>query len=131
MNTVTYLNSQFSNQKNPEALRLLLQKNARIIEDPEKNLVLSYLRTAPIYLIGLGVARDLLQDPSPVVGSLTIRTDGQWAWQDYVAGYYEKYNLPLPELFFTHMRNSNWIPPKREDLNLSDLELDKNYKWLH
>lgn len=69
--------------------------------DAMKSIILDYLREN--YTLGCpGIVYDLL-DPTCVIGDGSIYTDGIYSWPDYLANYIEKYNIPLPLEFRSHI----------------------------
>lgn len=83
---------------------------------------MTYLKKAPIYLFLPGTVDDLM-DTGNIIGSTSLRTDGVWVWPDYVAGYYEKYNIFLPHSFITNIQNRNYVFPNPNDIDIKQIML--------
>lgn len=69
--------------------------------DPQKKIILDYLRE---HCVGFcpGIHYDVIK-PKEVIGCGRIYTDDKYYWKDYFANYVEKYNIPIPEEFRTHI----------------------------
>ncbi len=85
--------------------------------DPEKDTILSYLRTNLI-LASPGIVKDLF-NPNETIGSGNIFSDGVYAWTDYLASYVEKYNITLTKEFRNHILKNHKIRMRKHlELNL-------------
>lgn len=85
--------------------------------DYEKENVVNYLRSAPLLSVAPGLSRDVIDPLHPVIGTLSIRTDGIWEWPEDLAYYIEKYDLFLPTEFIEHMVYKGFIPPDDNEID--------------
>jgi len=88
----------------------------------DENKIVQYLKSAVAFIFSPGVEEDILI-PGKVIGSISILTDGIWAWPDSLRYYLESYHVALPEEFLTHVRNRNYVAPDPDEINIADLEL--------
>ena len=82
----------------------------------EKDGILRYLRSGQPLIMIAGIARDLIDPSSPVIGTKHVITDGEWAWTEDVIHYVDKYDLAPPMGFVQRMRHFGWMPPVVSDL---------------
>ncbi len=89
-------------------------------EHPEKQNILQYLACSDdnFHILVFGWSNDPLT--SEPIGPTSQHTDNVWVWQMTVPYFVEKYNIPLPEEFIEHMRNNNWVCPKRSPTELTE-----------
>jgi hypothetical protein len=80
-----------------------------------KEQVVSYLRSGTSYIVSPGPVADFF-NTSQYAGTAGIRTDGVYAWPDFLAHYVERYDVELPADFEQHMRANNWTTPRQVDL---------------
>ncbi len=85
--------------------------------DYEKGRILNYLRSAPLLSVAPGLSRDVIDPLHPIIGTMSIRTDGVWKWPEDLAYYIEKYNLFLPKEFIEHMVSKGFIPPDENEID--------------
>lgn len=69
--------------------------------DPQKKIILDYLREHCVAACP-GIHHDVV-NPKEVIGCGHIFTDDKYYWEDYLPNYIEKYNIPIPEEFRTHI----------------------------
>lgn len=70
-------------------------------EDAEKDIILSYLRTN--CALGCpGIVQDEI-NPAEVIGHGHRYYDGTYYWDDVFTNYIDRYNIPVPEEFRTHI----------------------------
>lgn len=74
---------------------------ASSIEDPEKSKIISYLKTHCIAACP-GIVYDAI-NPDKVIGYGNIYSDGTYRWDDVFTNYVERYNVPVPTEFRTHI----------------------------
>jgi len=55
-------------------------------------------------------------------GSLSVRTDGVWVWQDDLAHYVKDHNVALPQEFLTHIKSNNYAVPSLISVDESKLQ---------
>lgn len=70
--------------------------------------VLGYLEHGHLLMVAPAVLIDLLSEEQKYIGTLTIQTDGVWAWPGDLAYYIQHYDVSLPEGFLHHMENRGW-----------------------
>jgi hypothetical protein len=71
------------------------------VEDPEKNGILSYLRSN-CTLASPGMIQDEI-DPDKTIGCGNLFSDGVYFWNDAFINYVDRYNIPVPEEFRNHI----------------------------
>ena len=99
------------------------------VEDPEKNKIMSYLRTHCI-VASPGVIRDEIS-PDEIIGCGNIYSDGVYYWDDAFFNYVERYNIPVPEEFRDHiMANYEARNTRHLLLNSVDQVMIRNNPYL-
>ena len=89
------------------------------IEDPEKSKILSYLRIwCPLSCPG--IVHDEI-NPDRVIGDGSIFSDGTYCWNDVFINYINKYNIPVPAEFRTHILN-NFSPRMKRHAILRSID---------
>jgi hypothetical protein len=66
---------------------------------------------------------DDVLDDSRAAGSVSIATDGVYAWPRTLVHYVRTYEVELPSEFEAHMERQGWIP--RNDVDKSSVELPR------
>ncbi|MDR6980464.1 hypothetical protein J2X68_007204 [Streptomyces sp. 3330] len=84
--------------------------------------IASYLQNSHhIAISGSGVY-DELAPGRPLIGELSIQTDGVWFWPSSYPYYVAKYRVEVPEGLLELARSREWIPPKfPDDSDFDDL----------
>lgn len=82
--------------------------------DSDKETILSYLRTNCICGCP-GIVNDEITE-GKVIGAGHIFSDGTYVWDDVLANYIERYNIPLPKEFRTHILSNHSARGQRHDL---------------
>lgn len=98
-----------------------LKQALRAAGDPEEAKVVRYLRAGKVFMASPGIVRDVVDSESPMIGSLSILTDGRYAWPSDLAHYVERYHVRLPEDFLAHMAAQHWRVP--QSIELESLQL--------
>jgi len=81
--------------------------------DPDKAMILDYLKTN--FILGSpGVIHDVIT-PGKTIGSGSLYADDLYFWNDALIGYFERYNLKLPDAFHQHILSKY---EARKDLHL-------------
>lgn len=74
-----------------------------------------YLRSAHFVAVsGSGVHDDLAPD-KPLIGALSIHTDGVWVWPSSYPYYVETYQADVPVELLELASSYRWVPPKIPD----------------
>jgi hypothetical protein len=77
--------------------------------------IVSYLRNAHTIMVsGVGVCDDLAPG-KPLIGALSIQTDGIWVWPSSYPYYVEKYRAEVPAELWDAASSRGWVPPKFSD----------------
>jgi len=84
-------------------------------------LVVRYLRSGHVLMASPGVVRDVLDADRAIVASLSILTDGTYAWPSDLAHYVERYHVRLPQAFLAHAAETGWQVPS--PIDVSSLQL--------
>lgn len=97
--------------------------------DPMKNRIMSYLRTHCV-LACPGVLPDEI-NPEKTIGYGHIFSDGIYFWNDEFCNYVDRYNIPVPAEFRTHiLENYKARMGRHKLLTLVDrAELQNNPYW--
>jgi hypothetical protein len=77
-----------------------------------------YLENCPIWVASPGLENSKVF-PAEVAGTLSIRTDGQWAWQDTMAHYVRKLRISPPSAFVNDVEKKNGVWPSEHDVNIA------------
>jgi hypothetical protein len=72
-----------------------------------KDKVVAYLRAGQLRSVSPGYADDFF-DQTKTAGTRSTRTDGTYAWPDYLAYYVERYDVALPKDFERFMEARGW-----------------------
>lgn len=76
---------------------------------------------------GAGVAAttapavDVVDPQHPVLGSVSIRTDGEWVWPSDLAHYVRRYAVALPHQFVETVRERGYRAPRLTEDQLDAL----------
>jgi hypothetical protein len=73
--------------------------------------IISYLKSGVAGAVAPGISRDFLSPRHEIIGSLALRTDGEFLWPSDLAHYVEKYRVGLPVAFLKHMEINDWQVP--------------------
>jgi hypothetical protein len=73
--------------------------------------IISYLKSGVAGVVAPAISRDFLSPRHEIIGSLALRTDGEFLWPSDLAHYVEKYRVGLPEDFLRHMEMNDWQVP--------------------
>lgn len=79
---------------------------------PDKQQLLTYLRTAPTLIAYFTMTHDELDATRPELGPLILRTDDMWVWRSDLAHYVDRYDVALPDEFLDHAAARSWVPPE-------------------
>ena len=71
------------------------------VADPNRAIILDYL-TTNVRIIRPGVIYDVIT-PGKIIGSGSLYEDDKYFWNDALIGYFERYNLKLPESFHQYI----------------------------
>ena len=52
--------------------------------------------------------------------SVSLWTDGEWVWDEYLITYFRYNNFKISDAFLQHMKNNNWVVPITFELTLFD-----------
>lgn len=80
----------------------------------DKEKIVRYLARGKLMVGSPGLERDVF-DPSRTAASLSIRTDGTYAWHDLLAYYVRNYDVALPPEFEEHMARNKYEVPEGID----------------
>lgn len=96
------------------------------VSDPEKPTIMNYLKTNCI-LACPGIIYDEIA-PGEVIGAGNVFSDGKFIWNDVFANYVDRYNIPVPDAFRSHILSNHSQRAKRHTLlRLVDrLEIENN-----
>jgi hypothetical protein len=72
---------------------------------------IAYLKSGVAYVVAPGLSRDFLSPTHEIIGSLSLRTDGEFLWPSDLAHYVGKYRVGLPGEFLKHMEMNDWQVP--------------------
>ncbi|MBK5144775.1 hypothetical protein I2494_13815 [Budviciaceae bacterium BWR-B9] len=100
---------------NGESLIALV--NRGILADSLK--VAGYLNNGHFLMIAPTVVTDVLSDEQKFIGTLTIQTDGVWAWPSDLAYYVSNYGVLLPPDFIQYMSDNKWVISSVDVSNLT------------
>lgn len=78
---------------------------------PDDARAAAYLRAGTVLLEADELVRDVLDPAAAVIGTLCLRSDGEWIWPDDLAHYTQVYGLRLPTELEARMRQASWICP--------------------
>lgn len=94
--------------------------------DPEKELILLYLKTNCIALCP-GIFYDEIQ-PGNVIGCGHLFSDGTYLWDDIFTNYVEQYNIPVPKDFRDHILQNHSQRMARHSLleQIDRIEIENN-----
>ena len=104
------------NQQGPR-----LKDAIRPAEDPDEARISRYLKAGKVLMASPGIVRDVLDPEGAIIGSLSILTDGRYAWPSDLAYYVEHYHVRLADEFVRHMAAQEWRVP--DQIDMSTLQL--------
>ena len=88
----------------------------RATGDPDETRVVQYLSAGHVFMASPGLVKDALDPKGHVIGSLSVLTDGQYAWPSDLAYYVERYHVRLPDEFVSMISAHEWRVPESVDL---------------
>lgn len=101
---------------------LLKQPRGRLSqEDAER--VARYLENCPLWIAVPGIEKSTIS-PSDIAGTGSIRTDGQWAWQDTMAYYVRHLRISPPSGFVDEVNRRCGVWPAEAEINVDLLTLE-------
>lgn len=83
--------------------------------------LVAYLRAGVALMSAPGIVRDVLAPEAGIIGSLSILTDGTYAWPSDLAHYVARHHASVPDEFVTHAASRGWKVPSDLDLKLLKL----------
>lgn len=75
---------------------------------PERESVLSYLRSAAAILSTTAKAPDVFDAGAGDVVPMTLRSDGEWVWSDAHGYYLDRYGVVTDAAFLEHIRQRDF-----------------------
>lgn len=78
----------------------------------EKTQIVAYLRAAEHVAVSGILAIDELSPQRTAIGTLSVQTDGVWAWPSDYAYYVATYDVAIPVEFIRSARARGWTPPR-------------------
>ena len=98
----------------------IVKGNASIIDK-----VCAYLDSGLPLIVSPGMALDIIDETKGSAGTLSILTDGKWAWSDVLSYYIKNYNLRLNDEFLETMISNGWqVQISESELDYSNINLD-------
>jgi len=96
------------------------------VSDPEKPIIMNYLNTHCIMACP-GIIYDEIT-PGKVIGAGNVFSDGKFIWNDVFANYVDRYNIPVPDEFRSHILRNHSPRSKRHTLLrlVNRLEIENN-----
>jgi hypothetical protein len=79
----------------------------------EKQLLLDYLRNAPVVLSSRGFGPDAVDPEHPQTVPMVFRTDGRWVWSGSVPHYLEHHDIAPDTSLLAHIRANRYRVPER------------------
>ena len=87
--------------------------------------ICDYLDHGIPIILSPGVSTDVIDETKGTAGSLTVLTDGKWAWSGTLSYYVKNYNLLLNAEFINTMESNGWkIPIEGSESEHSTVFLD-------
>ncbi|MEU9446920.1 hypothetical protein AB0D42_40150 [Streptomyces sp. NPDC048304] len=77
--------------------------------------IVSYLRAGHHYEVSGSGFRDECHPEKPVIGALSIQTDGVWIWPSSYPYYVENYQAEVPDDLLRLAEACDWVPPSFSD----------------
>lgn len=104
-----YEDGYFNNANGP-SIRDFVQKGR--YEEMEKKKIITYLETAYACMATSRMAVPCAFTGQTFRGSLCVRTDGVWYWQDDLPYYMSEHHVCVPERMLANIRGNGYMPPK-------------------
>jgi len=95
-----------------------------VLSESESALVATYLENCPVWVASPGIVYSPYD--GRIAGSMSINTDGEWAWQDTTAYYVREYRISPPLEFIRHIQRKNYIPPSEGEVDVTQLDFPEN-----
>jgi hypothetical protein len=99
----------------------ILDAPQNMLSPGEAEMIARYLESSPIWVASPGIVHSHI-DPAEIAGTLSIRTDGHWAWQDTMAYYVRKFRVSPPAEFVSEVQQKGGTPPLEFTVNVGSLE---------
>lgn len=104
-----------------EGFPSLCEAPQKVLSSSDAMKVAEYLEACPIWVASPGVVNSCICDPNEVAGTLSIRTNGKWAWQDTMAYYVRRFRISPPLNFLDDIKNGDVAIPLENEIDLSSL----------
>lgn len=107
---MTYI-GEFKELKHGDPAGPSLKEAVRPQADPDEVHIVKYLLGGTVYAAAPGMVNDVLNPARPIIGALTVLTDGTYKWYSDLAHYVLQYHIALDPKFVEHARKNNWTVP--------------------
>jgi murein endopeptidase len=96
-----------------------------VLSESEAELVATYLENYPIWVASPGIVYSPVD--GCIAGSMSIKTDGEWAWQDTMAYYVRKYHVSPSLEFIQHIQRKSYISPSEREIDVAQLDFPEKF----
>ena len=97
-----------------------IQSAIGTLADEDVNAIIKYLDAGHAIMVAPGLSKNVLSERNEIIGGLTIKTDGKFAWPQDLSFYVKNYRVGLSHDFLDHMKMKNW---SIGDVNIEYLEI--------
>ncbi|WP_343725386.1 hypothetical protein [Herbaspirillum huttiense] len=105
-----------------EGFPSLYAQTAAVLSPEDAAKVADYLASCPIWIASPGGVKSCIPDSDEFAGTLSIRTNGKWAWQDTMAYYVSRLRISPPVEFLKDIRNGDMEVPDEDAIDIASLE---------
>ena len=103
-----------------EGFPYFVDQPKNVLSESESILVAAYLENCPVWIASPGIVYSPLD--GHIAGSMSVKTDGEWAWQDTTAYYVREYRISPPLEFIRHIQSRSYIFPSEKEIDVAQLD---------
>jgi hypothetical protein len=103
---------------------LLAGQTKNVLSKLESVFVAKYLESCPVWVASPGIVYSPID--GRIAGSMSVKTDGEWAWQDTMAYYVREYRICPPFEFIQHIQCKNYISPSEKEVDVARLDFPED-----
>jgi len=99
-----------------------IRDDLRSTGDPDEDRIVEYLKTGHVFIVAPGLETDAVDPTKGFIGTICVRTDGEWTWPGSLAYYVENYHLKVEDDFLEYVRRNNWQIPPEESIDFAKFD---------
>ena len=100
----------------------LKKEPQRILSLTDAEKIARYLDNCPIWIASPGLVNSCIGNMDEIAGTLSIKTNGKWAWQDTMPYYVRHFRISPPLEFLHEIKNGDAAIPLENEINVMSLD---------